>query len=66
MAARACDTLLKDVIYVSLHALLALIRMDRINGHCETVAASLSNHVLAELRNGTPPDVALRAGASIV
>ena len=36
--------------------------MDRINGHCETVAAALSNHVLAELRSGTPADIALNAG----
>lgn len=40
-------------------------RMDRINGHCETVAAALSNHVLTELRNGTSADTALSAGESV-
>jgi hypothetical protein len=39
-------------------------REDRINGHCETCAAALSECVLAELRAGTPANLALAAGTT--
>lgn len=39
---------------------------DQLNGHCETVAVALTEHVLQEVRSGTPASKALDQGMAAI